>query len=68
MRPGNCLCRFNNVPLDGNSVAQTANSRHHPAPNAGPHLPPLPIFAVINPGMGEEDDPGLSTSETYGSH
>ncbi len=31
-------------------------------------IPPVPVFAISNPAMEEEDDPGWSTSETYGSY
>ncbi len=59
--PGGCLVQ------DGDSagVAGVAHNRRHPAPNAGPRHPP--IFAISNPSMEAEDDPGRSTSETSGS-
>ncbi len=61
------FCRSDNAPQDEDSAgaAGAAHSRRHPAPNAGPHHPP--IFAVSNPATGAEDDPGQSTSETSGS-
>ncbi len=67
MEPGGCFCRSDNAPQDGDSTgaAGATHSRHHPAPNAGPHHPP--IFAVSNLAMEAEDDPGWSTSETSGS-
>ncbi len=61
---GGRFCRSDNAPQDGDSTgaAGTARSRRHPAPNDGPRHPP--VFAVSNPAMEAEDDPGRSTSET----
>ncbi len=56
-----------NTSQDGDSagVAEAAHSRRHPAPNAGPRHPPM--FAVNNPAMEAEDNPGWSTLETSDS-
>ncbi len=71
MVPGGRFCRSDNAPQEENSTgaAGAAHSRRHPAPNAGPRHspPPSPEFAVSNPAMEAEDDPGRSTSETSGS-
>ncbi len=61
MGPSGRFCRSDNVPQDGDSAGAAAHSCHHPAPNARPRHPP--IFAVSNPAMEAEDDPGQSTSE-----
>ncbi len=65
MGPSGRFCRFNNVPREGDSAAEAAHSCRHPAPNAGPHHSPLPVFAVNNPATEEKDNPGWSHSETF---
>ncbi len=67
MGPGGRFCRSDNAPQDGDSAgaAGAIHSHRRPAPNAGPRHPPL--FAISNPAMEVEDDPGQSTSETFGS-
>ncbi len=69
MGEGGRFCRSDNAPQDGDSAgaAGVGHSRRHPAPNAGPHHPPPPIFAVSNPATEAEDDPDQSTSETSGN-
>ncbi len=65
---GGRLYHFDNAPQDEESaeVAEAAQSRHHPATNAGPNYLPS-MFAIRNPAM-EEDDSGWSTSKTSNSH
>ncbi len=64
MGTGGRFCRSDSVLQDEDSAgaAETAHSHCHPAPTAGPRLPPM--FVVSNPATEEEDDPGWSTSET----
>ncbi len=71
MGPVGHLCHIDNALQDGDSAGavEAANSHRHLAPHARPRHP-LTMFAISNPATEEEDndDPGWSTSETYGSH